>query len=86
MPVLFLRREVLGMTDHVQTADVAEPVVPDANTIALYADVVFGYCEFLAPVRALAEKGAADAQPHTPFMPVDGDLGIKLAGKSHVLD
>ncbi len=39
MPVLFLRREVLGMTDHVQTADVAEPVVPDANTIALYADV-----------------------------------------------
>ena len=79
MPVLFLRREVLGMTDHVQTADVAEPFVPDANTIALYADVVFGYCEFLAPVRALAEKGAADAPPHTPFLPVDGDLGVKLA-------
>lgn len=58
------------MTDHVQTADAAEPVVPDANTIALYAEVVFGYCDFLAPVRALAEKGAAEAPPHTPFLQV----------------
>ena len=54
-------------------------VQPDPAMIALYADVVFGYCERWVPVRALAEKGAADAPPHTPFIEADGELASRLA-------
>ncbi len=54
-------------------------VESDPVMIALYADVVFGYCERWVPVRALAEKGAADAPPHTPFIKSDGELASRLA-------
>ena len=54
------------------------PVKPDPAMIAIYADVVFGYCENWVPVRALPEKGAADRPPHTPFMAADGSLVPKL--------
>ena len=54
-------------------------VVPDPAMIATYTDVVFGYCDHLAPVRALAEKGSADAPPHTPFLPTEEDLAGRLA-------
>ena len=56
---------------------------PDPAMIALYADVVFGYCEGWVPVRALAEKGAADAPPHTPFLEADGELAAaaRAAGR-----
>lgn len=66
------------MTDHLQSVDPVSPVTPDPAMIALYTDVVFGYCDYLAPVRALAEKGVADALPHTPFLPADADLAVKL--------
>lgn len=54
-------------------------VAPDPAMIATYTDVVFGYCDHLAPVRALAEKGGADAPPHTPFLPTEEDLAGRLA-------
>ena len=57
----------------------AAEVRPDPAMIALYADVVFGYCEGWVPVRALAEKGGADAPPHTPFIEADGELASRLA-------
>ena len=79
MPVLRICHEVLGMSDHVIPTDTVSAVTPDGAMIAIYADVVFGYCEHLAPVRALAEKGGADAPPHTPFVAVDNDLALKLA-------
>lgn len=54
-------------------------VTPDAEMIAVYADVVFGYCDSWVPVRALAEKGAGDGPPHLPFIEADGTLAAKLA-------
>jgi putative DNA primase/helicase len=56
----------------------AESVRPDSGMVATYADVVFGYCDGWAPVRALAEKGAEDAPPHTPFLQADDDLAARL--------
>ena len=55
------------------------PVAPDAVAIATFAEIVFGYCEGFVPVRALAEKGAADRPPHTPFLVADADLASRLA-------
>ena len=55
------------------------PILPDHAIVARFVDVVFGYCDGLAPVRALPEKGADDAPSHTPFLPADADLGAKLA-------
>ena len=77
MRLLRLEGEVLGM---IMSNDVTgAPIKPDPAMIALYADVVFGYCENWVPVRALPEKGAADRPPHTPFMEADGSLAAKLA-------
>ena len=59
--------------------DIVPPVIPDAVAIAAFAEVVFGYCEGWVPVRALAEKGASDRPPHTPFLEADQDLASKLA-------
>jgi P4 family phage/plasmid primase-like protien len=78
MPLLRLEREVLGMTDAPLNTPDTTPV-PDRDMIATYASAVFGYCEHLVPVRALAEKGAADAPPHTPFLPADNTLAEMLA-------
>ena len=50
-----------------------------AGAIAAFAEVVFGYCEGWVPVRALAEKGASDRPPHTPFLEADQDLAPPLA-------
>ena len=58
--------------------DSAMPVIPDPAMIATYAEVVFGYCDHLVPVRALPEKGAEDRPPHTPFIEADDSLASKL--------
>ena len=60
-------------------SDIVPPAIPDAVAIAAFAEVVFGYCEGWVPVRALAEKGASDRPPHTPFLEADQDLASKLA-------
>jgi putative DNA primase/helicase len=79
MPVLRLERKVLGMIVGSDAQPETTAVQPDPAMVALYADVVFGYCERWVPVRALAEKGAADAPPHTPFIEADGELASRLA-------
>ena len=77
MQHLRLEAEVLGM---IMSNDVTGvPIKPDPAMIAIYVDVVFGYCEHWVPVRALPEKGAVDRPPHTPFMEADGNLAAKLA-------
>jgi P4 family phage/plasmid primase-like protien len=77
MPVLRLEGEVLGMIADPDRQ--AAEVRPDPAMIALFADVVFGYCEGWVPVRALAEKGGADAPPHTPFIEANDELAARLA-------
>jgi len=77
MPFLRLESEVLGMSD--SSVEPVAAVAPDPAMIATYTDVVFGYCDHLAPIRALAEKGSADAPPHTPFLPTEDDLAGRLA-------
>ena len=79
MPLLRMEREVLGVTDRSGISTVAAEVRPDHEMIAIYADVVLGYCEHWVPVRALAEKGSADAPPHTPFLATDDTLADRLA-------
>ena len=79
MPVLRLEGKVLGMNVGSDIRPDISTVQPDPAMIALYADVVFGYCEGWVPVRALAEKGGADAPPHTPFIEADGELASRLA-------
>lgn len=70
---------MLEMNDHVSADDNDSAILPDTEMLAVFADVVFGYCDGWAPVRALAEKGAADAPPHTPFLEADHELVAKLA-------
>lgn len=78
MRVVPLETEVLGMMASEAGAQAA-PVLPDSAMIATFADTVFGYCDHLVPVRALAEKGGVDQIPHTPFMENDADFAAKLA-------
>jgi P4 family phage/plasmid primase-like protien len=78
MRLVPLETEVLGMMATDQGASAA-PVTPDPAMIATFADAVFGYCDHLVPVRALAEKGGVDQIPHTPFMDNDADFAAKLA-------
>ena len=78
MPVLPLEGKVLGMIVD-PDAEAPSPAAPDAAMVAVYADVVFGYCEGFVPVRALAEKGATDTRPHTPFLEANAELASRLA-------
>lgn len=78
MPLLRLAGTVLGMTVPSDTI-APDDVAPDAEMIAIYSDVVFGYCDGWVPVRALAEKGAGDGPPHVPFIEADATLAAKLA-------
>jgi len=78
VPLLPLEGKVLGMIVDPDT-EAPAPAATDAAMIAIYADVVFGYCEGFVPVRALAEKGAADTRPRTPFLEADAELASRLA-------
>lgn len=78
MPLLFVESAVLVMTTASDISQ-APKVAPDHGMIATFAEVVFEYCEGFAPVRALAEKGAEDRSPHTPFLAADAGLAAKLA-------
>lgn len=70
---------MLGVRNSTEIPGAEEVAVrPSVEMIGIFADVVFGYCEHLVPVRALAEKGEEDRPPHTPFMAADADLAEKL--------
>ena len=60
MPLLYVESAVLVMTTG---SDMSQPqrIQPDHAMVNRFADVVFGYCDGLAPIRALPEKGAPDA-------------------------
>jgi len=78
VPLLRVEGAVLVVTT-VSDAPDPQPVQPDHAMVARFADVLFGYCDGFAPVRALPEKGAAEAPSHTPFLEADGELSAKLA-------
>ena len=77
MRLVRLEAEVLGMTA-ADSQGAAERVKPNPEMIAAFTQMVFGYCDHLVPVRALAEKGGGDQMPHTPFMDCDAALADKL--------
>lgn len=79
MSLLCLERKVLGVKDGKAPEQEVAAVRPDCGMIATYAEVVFGYCESWVPVRALAEKGAEDAPPHTPFLEANAELPARLS-------
>ena len=76
---MFLADAVLGMTGLLDSGRGDAAASVNREMIAIFADVIFGYCEHLVPVRALAEKGGPDAPPHTPFLNADNSLADKLA-------
>ena len=77
MRLVRLEAEVLGMTA-ADSQGAADRVKPNPEMIAAFTQMVFGYCDHLVPVRALAEKGGGDQMPHTPFMECDAALADKL--------
>jgi len=83
VPVLCLEEQVLAVMEPQSTPAEPGEVGPDLDMIATYTEVVFGYCEHWAPVRALAEKGNPDAPPHTPFLEADADLAIKIGQQAN---
>lgn len=78
MPLLCVEGAVLVMTKLSDTPE-RQSIAPDHAMVARFADMVFGYCDCLVPVRALPEKGAPDAPSHTPFLAADRELADKLA-------
>jgi hypothetical protein len=59
-----------------------EPAPPavDIAAIALFLDVVFGYCEGLIPVRGFVDQGQGlDTRPHTIWIPADTSAPQLLA-------
>lgn len=63
MPLLRMESAVLVMTTG---SDMPQPqrIQPDHAMVARFADVVFGYCDGLTPVRALAKR-ARPMRPRT---------------------
>ena len=58
----------------------AEPEIdPDPAQIAIFLDMVFGYCDGLIPLRGLADKGqGAMAKPNNVWIPADKTALEKL--------
>ncbi|MBB4267615.1 AAA family ATPase [Roseospira visakhapatnamensis] len=52
---------------------------PDADQIAIFMDVVFGYCDGFIPVRGFIDKGQGqDGRPHTIWLEADGDTPARM--------
>lgn len=59
-----------------------EPAPPDVDiaAIALFLDVVFGYCDGLIPVRGFVDQGQGlDTRPHNIWIPADTSAPHLLA-------
>jgi hypothetical protein len=68
--------------DFKDAAPPADPfaVEPDADQIARFVDVAFGYSEGLIPVRGFVDKGQAkDGCPHNIWIDADATAPEKLA-------
>ena len=58
---------------------VAPEIDPDPRQIAIFLDLVFGYCEGLIPLRGLADKGqGANAKPNNVWIPADDTAPAKM--------
>ncbi|MBD3763106.1 MAG: AAA family ATPase, partial [Rhizorhabdus sp.] len=96
MPVLPLGRALLGTVhmsddniihfnpwrDFNDAAPLDDPfaVEPDADQIARFVDVVFGYSDGLIPVRGFVDKGQGkDGRPHNIWIEADTTAPEKLA-------
>jgi len=96
MPVLPVGRALLGAAgmsddniihfnpwrDFNDAAPLDDPfaVEPDADQIARFVDVVFGYSEGLIPVRGFVDKGQGkDGRPHNIWIETDATAPDKLA-------
>lgn len=55
---------------------------PDHAAIAIFADVLFGYCEGWVAVRQFAEKGNAKQESRTPFFRADANLAQNITNES----
>lgn len=52
---------------------------PDENQIAVFLDVVFGYCEGFIPVRGFVDKGQGfDGRPHNIWIGADAQAHEKM--------
>lgn len=60
--------------------DEPAPAAVDIAAIALFLDVVFGYCEGLIPVRGFVDQGQGlDTRPHNIWIPADTSAPQLLA-------
>lgn len=72
--------------DFNDAAPLSDPftIEPDPEQIAVFLDVVFGYCEGWAPLRGFVDKGQGIAgRPHNVWIEVDGGLlekAVSFAG------
>jgi hypothetical protein len=58
----------------------AGPAAVDPAAIAIFLDVVFGYCEGLIPVRGFVDQGQGlDTRPHNIWLPADATATDLLA-------
>ena len=54
---------------------------PEPAQIAVFLDVVFGYCEGLIPLRGFIDKGqGSDGKPHNIWIEADADAALDEAG------
>ena len=54
-------------------------IAPDAEQLAAFLDVVFGYCEGLIPVRGFVDKGQGrDGKPNNIWIDADASAVDKL--------
>ncbi len=63
--------------DFNDAAPQADPfdIEPDPQQIAVFLDVVFGYCEGWAPLRGFVDKGQGiDGRPHNAWIEIDDSL------------
>ncbi len=100
MPHVRMGRPLLGATgmsesnivsldawrDFNDAAPLSDPfnIEPDPEQIAVFLDVVFGYCEGWAPLRGFVDKGQGIAgRPHNVWVEIDSSLlekAISFAG------
>ena len=73
-------RDFNDATPHVDPFDVE----PDREQIAVFLDVVFGYCDGWVPLRGFIDKGQGiDGRPHNSWIEADANLlekAIAFAG------
>ncbi|WPB83623.1 AAA family ATPase [Sediminicoccus rosea] len=55
-------------------------MAPDVAQIAIFLDVVFGYCDGLIPVRSFVDQGQGlDTKPHNIWVPADRHAAASLS-------